>query len=93
MMIVCKDCGSGDVQTVMWVRANTSEPVDHFASSWSEADANWCDGCDAHVELMHLTEGEATLMRLIVEAGVGQGHAAASMALAKEINITGVKGD
>lgn len=69
--IVCKECGCGNVQTVMWVDANTNRAVDHYAGDWAELECNWCEGCDDHVELVHLTKEQAHLMRCIREQGVG----------------------
>ena len=85
--IVCKKCGGDNVQTLMWVNANTNKALDHYASGWDKVDANWCEGCDDHVELVHLNNHQALLMKLISEAGVQGDDALACVTIAKDHNI------
>ena len=44
----CSTCGGENVETAMWVDANTDKVGDTFGS-WHEIDTNWCRDCDAHV--------------------------------------------
>ena len=52
----CAVCDGSNVQRTVWVRLNTGEAVEE-TSSWDVTE-NWCEDCDAHVQIID-TESEA----------------------------------
>lgn len=51
--LVCKRCGSINVETKAWLNANTAQFI-----SWSENEEedNWCDDCESICQLCTLGE-------------------------------------
>jgi hypothetical protein len=49
MKIVCEECGSDSIQTLMWVGVNTNEVGD---SGPGETNDNWCNKCESHVDFV-----------------------------------------
>ena len=50
MTVRCMECGSDDVESVVWWNHATRETVGDFGS-WDEADTKWCNNCAAHKRL------------------------------------------
>lgn len=48
--LVCENCGSSNVQTKMWVDANTNEIKDSVSDG--ESNDNWCEDCETHPNLI-----------------------------------------
>jgi len=48
---VCSNCGSDQVQMVVWYRPNTKEVVDEYGDPEDEGNC-WCDVCEEHYELI-----------------------------------------
>jgi len=55
--LVCKVCGSDDMEIRMWVNLKTGETSD---CSDGESDDNWCNKCEDHtpIEFKEVTEEE-----------------------------------
>lgn len=53
--LYCANCGSMNVEMKMWVNPNTQKIGDR-CSDLSEAEDNWCQICEDHVELMTLQQ-------------------------------------
>jgi hypothetical protein len=49
MKLVCEECGSDNIQTLMWVGVNTNEVGD---SGPGETNDNWCNECESHVDFI-----------------------------------------
>lgn len=45
--LVCKKCGGDNIQTKVWVNANTNKYIGEIEGSAAD---NWCDDCEEHVE-------------------------------------------
>ena len=53
-ILVCEECGSQDILTLMWVNPNTNEVSGELSY---EIDANnWCKKCCKHVSITSLEE-------------------------------------
>ena len=49
-ILVCSECGSADVQTLMWVTPNKNPPeTDMAGGEWED---NWCKTCAEHCYLI-----------------------------------------
>lgn len=48
IVTVCSECGSENVQIRGWFNPNTQKVVESCAF---EAEDNWCEDCEKHVEL------------------------------------------
>lgn len=48
---VCSNCGSDQVQTVMWVWVNTDIPDGEYGQP-DDLENFWCAGCEEHHALM-----------------------------------------
>lgn len=48
---VCSNCGSDQVQMVVWYRPNTKEVVDEYGDGYDVQNC-WCDVCEEHYELI-----------------------------------------
>ena len=51
--LYCSECGSDNVETKMWVNANTEE-IGGECSDTSVAEDNYCKDCEEHVKLLSL---------------------------------------
>jgi len=52
-LLVCKICGSINIQTLHWIDSNTKV----FKSEGpGEEESNWCIDCEQHVEIITLQE-------------------------------------
>jgi hypothetical protein len=49
MKIVCKECGSDQIQTLEWVDVNTGKSVQ---AGPGELNDNWCNKCNENVYCM-----------------------------------------
>lgn len=59
--IVCDQCGSANVEILMWVNPNTHEIGD---DSIEEREGNWCKECEENVELVPEEEYEPDIEEL-----------------------------
>jgi len=53
-ILVCEECGSQDIQTLMWVNPNNNE-IDGELSCENDEN-NWCKVCCEHVSLTSLEQ-------------------------------------
>ena len=53
MKLVCEECGSDDIQTLMWVNVNTNKIEDSYDT---DEENNWCNKCESHLNF--ITEEE-----------------------------------
>jgi hypothetical protein len=59
-ILVCKNCGSRDVETRAWVKVNENDRCNECAGL-EDSENNWCCDCEEHILLMPLTEWEENL--------------------------------
>lgn len=57
-LLVCSECGSTRVQRKAWVNANTHEYIDDTDPDGDDDGDNWCDECQEHTSLCHMSEFE-----------------------------------
>lgn len=53
--LVCKECGSTNIQTQAWVDANTNE---YRSDGCGDSDDNWCEDCNEHTKFTTKNEFE-----------------------------------
>jgi hypothetical protein len=53
-ILVCEECGSSDIQTLMWVNPNTNEVGGELSSE--DEEHNWCKVCEKHTSLTSLEQ-------------------------------------
>jgi hypothetical protein len=46
---LCKDCGSENIQIMVWTNPNTDEIIDDVQGIKENV---WCEDCEDHVELV-----------------------------------------
>lgn len=51
-ILVCEECGSQEIQTLMWVNPNTDELNGEL--SCEDENNNWCEVCKRHCGLTSL---------------------------------------
>lgn len=51
-ILVCEECGSQSVQTLMWVNINTNEIIGGL--SCEDESNNWCEVCQSHCNVTSL---------------------------------------
>lgn len=52
--LVCEDCGSTKVQTMMWVSVNSNEV--HDGCGGGDSSDNWCPDCSEHCNIITYKE-------------------------------------
>ena len=52
-ILVCDECGSLDIQQLVWVEPNTHE---YIGATEYDKDDNWCGECDDHLHFTSLRE-------------------------------------
>lgn len=61
-LIVCQECGEGDIVEKMWVNTNSYVSIDGDAYYKYSGDIDdgqyWCDTCDDMCHPLHITEYE-----------------------------------
>ena len=53
MKTVCEECGSDNIETLMWVGVNTNEVGD---AGCGQTNDNWCNKCKSHVDFINEEE-------------------------------------
>ena len=48
---VCEECGSNEVQELMWVEVNTDKVI---STGCGERKDRWCPKCEEHTEIKYI---------------------------------------
>jgi hypothetical protein len=59
-ILVCKHCGSQNVETSAWVKVNENDKCNGYVGL-EASENNWCCDCEEHVLLISLAEWEESL--------------------------------
>jgi hypothetical protein len=54
-ILVCKNCGSKNVETTAWVKVNENDRYSGYVGL-EDSENNWCCDCEQHVRLVSLAE-------------------------------------